>query len=217
MSFLTQESFNVHQALKNYGIEAPFLKKNKSLKLNKKKIKKYIGKIINLLNLNINNDSLSNTPERIAKMYVEETFFGLDYNNFPEISLIENKMNLNEMITVRNIHFISICEHHFLIIDGKVTISYFPQDKIIGLSTINQIVYFFSKRPQIQERFTKQILVALQVLLKTKNVAVLVTANHYCVRDRGIRDLTSELKTISFGGFFESNKEIKKEFLYNFF
>lgn len=215
MSLINRQAYMVHNALKDSGIETPFFNKNKALILNQKKIEGYMNKILCLLNLDIKNENLSKTPERISKMYVEEIFFGLDYNNFPKINLIKNEMNFNEMLTVRNICFTTICEHHFLIIDGKATISYLPKNRLIGLSKINKIVYFFSKRPQVQERFTKQILVSLQTLLSTNNVAVSVDAIHYCVKARGIGDYSSRVKTTSFGGFFKSDTQLKEEFLYN--
>lgn len=215
MFFAHKEALNVHKALKNYGIETPFFKSSISLQERTKKIEKYMNKIICLLNLDIKDDNLLKTSERVSKMYTKEIFSGLDYNNFPKISLMKNSINFNEMLVIRNINFTTICEHHFIIIDGKATIAYIPKKKIIGLSKINKIVYFFSKRPQIQERFTKQILVSLQTLLHTENVAVSITAIHYCMKARGGHDTNSDVKTGSFGGFFQSNKKIKEEFLKN--
>ncbi len=135
------------------------------------------------------------TPHRIAKMYVDEIFSGLDYANFPKITLIENKMKVDEMVTVRDITLTSTCEHHFVTIDGKATVAYIPKDSVIGLSKINRIVQFFAQRPQVQERLTQQILIALQTLLGTNNVAVSIDAVHYCVKARGIRDATSATTT----------------------
>ena len=128
-------------------------------------------------------------------MYVDEIFSGLDYANFPKITVIENKMKVDEMVTVRDITLTSTCEHHFVTIDGKATVAYIPKDSVIGLSKINRIVQFFSQRPQVQERLTQQILVALQTLLGTNNVAVSIDAVHYCVKARGIRDATSATTT----------------------
>lgn len=217
MSFAHKEALNVHKALKNYGIETPFFKSSISLKKRTKKIERYMNKIIYSLNLDIKDNSLLKTSRRVSRMYTEEIFFGLDYNNFPKISLIKNNIDFNEMLIVRDINFTTICEHHFVVIDGKATIAYIPKKNIIGLSKINKIVYFFSKRPQIQERLTKQILVSLQTLLHTESVAVSITAIHYCMRIRGVYDTNSDVKTGSFGGFFETNKEKRKEFLKNTF
>ena len=155
--------------------------------------------IMQLLNLDLSDDSLAETPHRIAKMYVDEIFSGLDYANFPKITVIENKMKVDEMVTVRDITLTSTCEHHFVTIDGKATVAYIPKDSVIGLSKINRIVQFFSQRPQVQERLTQQILVALQTLLGTNNVAVSIDAVHYCVKARGIRDATSATTTTSLG------------------
>lgn len=169
--------------------------------------------IMRLLNLDLTDDSLAETPSRIAKMYVDEIFSGLDYANFPKITLIENKMSVDEMVTVRDITLTSTCEHHFVTIDGKATVAYIPKDYVIGLSKINRIVRFFSQRPQVQERLTQQILVALQTLLGTTNVAVSIDAIHYCVKSRGVCDATSSTSTTSLGGLFKSNPSTRQEFL----
>ncbi|WMY97559.1 MAG: GTP cyclohydrolase I FolE [Arsenophonus sp.] len=203
----------IRKKLEQEGLETPFYPRNILDKNSKKKIENYIYKIICLLNLDFNNKEISVIPKRIVKMYTEDIFFGLDYNNFPKMNFIENKMNINEMITISNITLTSICEHHFLIIDGKATVSYIPKNKIIGLSKIIKIVHFFSKRPQIQERLTKQILVTLQMILETKNVAVFIDALHYCIKARDIHDSTSTTITKSFGGIFKSNNKTKQEFL----
>ena len=129
--------------------------------------------VMEVLGLDMSDDSLAETPERIAKMYVEEIFSGLDYQAFPKITLIDNKMGVDEMVKVSNITVTSTCEHHLVTIDGLAKVAYFPRGKVIGLSKINRIVQFFAKRPQVQERLTQQILVALQTLLETDNVAFL--------------------------------------------
>ncbi|WMY96847.1 MAG: GTP cyclohydrolase I FolE [Arsenophonus sp.] len=215
MSFLTEEADLVRRALENSGIETPFYMKSLSYNQRKQKIKKCIHKIMCLLNLDLQNDSLIKTPERVAKMYIDEIFSGLDYNNFPKITLIKNKMDVDEMVTVRYITLTSICEHHFITIDGTATVAYVPKDKLIGLSKINRIVQFFSNRPQVQERLTQQILIALQTLLDTINVAVSIDAIHYCVKARGIHDMTSSTMTTSLGGLFKSSHDTRQEFLRN--
>ena len=158
--------------------------------------------VVTTLGLDLANDSLSETPHRIAKMYVREIFAGLDYRRFPRISLIENRMGADEMVKIREIDLTSTCEHHFVTIDGKARVAYVPDQRIIGLSKINRIVRFFGQRPQVQERLTRQILVALQALLGTDDVAVCIEATHYCVKSRGVMDANSETCTTALGGCF---------------
>jgi GTP cyclohydrolase I len=146
-------------------------------------------------------------------MYVHEIFSGLDYSNFPRISLIENKMCADEMIKIKNIDLTSTCEHHFVTIDGTAKVAYIPNKKIIGLSKINRVVRFFAQRPQVQERLTRQILIALQTLLETKNVAVNLEATHYCVKSRGVQDSNSQTSTTALGGCFKENIHTRAEFL----
>lgn len=200
------------------NLENPF--QNHKLKINtiKRKflIKKYIKKILQLLNLNLKNDSISKTPDRIVNMYFNETFFGLNYYNFPKINTIKNTINFDEMILKKNITLTSTCEHHFLIFDGKANIAYIPKNKIIGLSTLHHIVRFFSARPQIQERLTKQISLTLETLLETQDVAVSINAIHYCIKARNFScDNENNVTTFSLGGIFKKNKNIRKEFLLN--
>ena len=146
-------------------------------------------------------------------MYVDEIFSGLDYQNFPKITLIENKMNIEEMVIIDDIELVSTCEHHFVTIDGQAKVAYIPGKKIIGLSKINRIVRFFAQRPQVQERLTQQILIALQTLLETNDVAVSINATHYCVKSRGVMDTNSSTKTTSLGGTFKTDSSTRSEFL----
>ena len=146
-------------------------------------------------------------------MYVDEIFSGLDYKNFPKVTMIENKMNVNEMVRVKGITLTSTCEHHLVTIDGMATVAYIPRGKIIGLSKINRIVKFFAQRPQVQERLTKQILVALQSLLETQDVAITIAATHYCVKSRGVEDVNSVTETTALGGIFKTNPQTRAEFL----
>ena len=169
--------------------------------------------VVGTLGLDLSDDSLTETPHRIAKMYVDEIFSGLDYQSFPKIALIENKMSVDEMIKVKDISLTSTCEHHFVVIDGMATVAYIPETKIIGLSKINRIVQFFAQRPQVQERLTQQVLIALQTLLETENVAVTIDATHYCVKARGVRDVNSSTVTTSLGGIFKTNPTTRSEFL----
>jgi len=176
-------------------------------------IRNAFGDIMNALGLDLRDDSLEETPHRIAKMYVDEVFGGLDYSQFPKITLIENKMNVEEMVCVEDIDLTSTCEHHFVTIDGTADVAYLPHRKIIGLSKINRIVRFFAQRPQVQERMTQQTLVALQTLLETNNVAVKVRATHYCVKSRGVMDTSSYTETTALGGVFKASSTTRSEFL----
>lgn len=215
MSSLSQEAHLVRKALEARGLETPLCGHSLSANECKQQIEAHMGAIMRLLNLDLNDDSLAETPKRVAKMYVDEIFSGLDYNNFPKITLIENKMDFDEMVTVRDITLTSVCEHHFVTIDGKATVAYIPKDMVVGLSKINRIVQFFSQRPQVQERLTQQILIALQTLLGTANVAVSIDAVHYCVKARGVRDVSSSTMTTSLGGLFKSSQNTRQEFLRN--
>lgn len=215
MSHLSQEATQVHQALLARGLETPLHAPVNALdnQQRKQQIAAHMREVMLLLNLDLTDDSLIETPQRLAKMYVDEIFSGLDYANFPKITLIDNKMKVDEMVTVRDITLTSTCEHHFVTIDGKATVAYIPKDKVIGLSKINRIVQFFSQRPQVQERLTQQVLVALQTLLGTNNVAVCIDAVHYCVKARGVQDATSATTTTSLGGLFKSSQNTRQEFL----
>lgn len=210
----TKEAMRVRDTLIEKGIETP-LQQNESMSSEKTKnnIEYHVNEILKLLQLDLTDDSLKDTPKRIAKMYVEEIFSGLDYSNFPQITLIDNKMNCDEMVRVNKISLTSTCEHHFVVIDGYATVAYIPRKKIIGLSKINRVVRFFSQRPQVQERMTQQILVALQTLLESDDVAVKIDATHYCVKSRGVLDSTSSTTTTALGGIFKSNAATRYEFL----
>ena len=176
-------------------------------------VKSSMTDIVTTLGLDLRDDSLTETPHRIAKMYVDELFGGLDYSNFPKIAVIDNKMGVEEMVKVDNISVISTCEHHFVTIDGASRVAYIPNNKIIGLSKINRIVRFFAQRPQVQERLTQQILVALQALLETDDVAVTIDATHYCVKSRGVMDTNSTTQTTALGGQFKEDHRTRAEFL----
>lgn len=169
--------------------------------------------ILEILGMDLNDDSLRETPMRVAKMYVNEVFQGLDPASFPKITTIENKMNYDQMIVVQEIECLSMCEHHFLTIDGVATVAYVPKTKVIGLSKINRIVQFFSRRPQVQERLTKQIADCLEYVLETKDVAVHINARHFCVITRGIQDSHSSTITCDLRGDFKHLPETRNEFL----
>lgn len=179
-----------------------------------KRIAGHFREIMVTLGLDLGDDSLTQTPERVAKMYVREIFSGLNPENFPAITSIENKLGyINEMVTVKDISIISVCEHHFVTIDGVATISYIPKDKVIGLSKINRIARFFSRRPQVQERLTKQIADCLMQVLETDDVAVVIRAKHYCVVQRGVEDATSVTVTSDLRGAFKDDPRTRSEFL----
>lgn len=177
------------------------------------KITEKFGEIMQILGLDLDDDSLRETPMRVAKMYVNEVFGGLDPKNFPKMTVIDNKMKYDQMIVVQNISCRSFCEHHFLPIDGFATVAYIPNKKVIGLSKINRIVQYFGRRPQVQERLTKQIADCLQYILGTTHVAVHINAKHYCVIMRGIEDTTSTTSTSDLRGHFKTRQETREEFL----
>ena len=198
-SNLSLEAQLVRNALIEKGLETPMSGIKLSRDEKYTRIRDAMTQVATALGLDLKDDSLQETPHRIAKMYVDEIFSGLNYQSFPKISLIKNKMNTEEMIKVKAVKVISTCEHHFVTIDGLANVAYLPGKKIIGLSKINRIVSFFAQRPQVQERLTQQILVALQTLLDTRDVAVFIDATHYCVKARGIMDASSRTETSAFG------------------
>lgn len=214
MTGLSDSAKLVKDALESRGLETPMRPNNIGRDEKKQKIEHHMREILNLLELDLTDDSLEETPHRIAKMYVDEIFSGLNYENFPKITVIENKMNVSEMVCVKDITVTSTCEHHLVTIDGKAAVAYIPRGKIIGLSKINRIVRFFAQRPQVQERMTQQILVALQALLESDDVAVTMDATHYCVKSRGVMDATSTTTTTALGGIFKSNPSTRAEFLH---
>ena len=210
---LTTEAEKVREALLEKGLETPMTPSEMNPNQKYNRIKGLLTEVVSTLGLDLTDDSLAETPHRIAKMYVHEIFSGLDYDNFPKISVIENKMSVDEMVKVSNIDLTSTCEHHFITIDGLAEVAYIPENKILGLSKINRIVRFFAQRPQVQERLTQQILVAIQSLVETENVAVTIKATHYCVKSRGVMDANSETSTTALGGIFKTNPQTRAEFL----
>jgi len=203
----------VRQALIKQGLETPMIKTDLTRDEKHDRIVKAMTDVMTTLGLDLSDDSLCETPKRIARMYLDEIFNGLDYSNFPKITVIDNKMQVDEMVKVSNINVISTCEHHLITIDGHSKVAYIPKDKIIGLSKINRIVKFFADRPQVQERLTQQVLIALQTLLGTDDVAVTIDATHYCVKARGIMDENSRTQTNAMGGQFKQDNRLRSEFL----
>jgi len=178
----------------------------------KERIQGLFTEIMDTLGLDLTDDSLKGTPRRVAKMFVDEVFSGLNPKNKPKLSVFDNTFNYNEMLVEKNITLYATCEHHFLPIIGVAHVAYFSSGKIIGLSKMNRIVDYFARRPQVQERLNKQIVEALQEALGTKDVACLIDATHLCVNSRGVRDTKSTTITAIYGGKFNDDV-IKQEFL----
>jgi len=175
-------------------------------------IEEHFREIMNILGLDLTDDSLRGTPHRVAKMYVKEIFSGLNPANKPKIALFENKYKYNEMLVERNITMISNCEHHFVPIVGVAHVAYISNGSVIGLSKINRIVRYFAKRPQVQERLTVQIANELKEALNTNDVAVVIDAQHLCVSSRGVEDRSSSTVTAHYSGKFQQ-EATKEEFL----
>jgi GTP cyclohydrolase I len=213
-SQLSPEAKLVRDALVARGLETPMVPNGLSRDEKYRRITAAFTDITRTLGLDLTDDSLCETPHRIAKMYVDEIFSGLDYGKFPKITAIDNKMQVEEMVQVDNIDLVSTCEHHFVTIDGSAKVAYIPGEKIIGLSKINRIVRFFAQRPQVQERLTQQVLVALQTLLGTEDVAVTINAVHYCVKSRGVMDTNSTTRTTALGGAFKTDARTRAEFIH---
>jgi GTP cyclohydrolase I len=203
----------IHEHLVKMGVETP----TKDSALDRKEkievIEAHFNGIMRALGLDLEDDSLMDTPKRVAKMYVNEIFWGLDYDAFPKCTTVANKMKYDEMVVESNVNVQSNCEHHFVIIDGLATVAYVPNEKVLGLSKINRIVEYFAKRPQIQERLTEQVFHALCYILETENVAVMIDAQHYCVKSRGVEDTGSSTVTTKLGGGFKTDAAARAEFL----
>lgn len=209
----SEDALKVREALIARGLETPLVDNDLNRDQKFERIQSAFADIASTLGLDLTDDSLCDTPKRIARMYVDELFSGLDYASFPKATAIVNKMGVEEMVKVDDIGVVSTCEHHFITIDGVASVAYIPAEKIIGLSKINRIVRFFARRPQVQERLTQQILVALQTLLETDNVAVTIKAVHYCVKARGVMDANSQTTTTALGGAFKEDSRTRAEFL----
>ena len=175
-------------------------------------IRDNVEKILHTIGMDLNDDSIKGTPDRVAKMFVNEIFSGLNPKNKPKSSTFENKYKYGEILIEKNITLYSTCEHHLLPIYGKAHVGYISNGNVVGLSKMNRIVDYFSRRPQVQERLTLQIVEELQKVLNTKDVACVIDAKHMCVNSRGINDISSSTITAEFGGKFK-NKQTKREFL----
>lgn len=203
----------VHQYLLDKGVETPMTVGLHEPGYKRQEIEYHFGQIMDVLGLDRTDDSLIETPKRVAKMYVDEIFSGLDYDNFPKCTAVDNKMAYDEMVVERSIVAISSCEHHFVTIDQKVDVAYIPKKKVLGLSKLNRIAKFFAQRPQIQERYAEQLFHALAFILETEDIAVVVNGKHYCVAQRGVEDTSSWTVTSKLGGCFKEDPRVRKEFM----
>ncbi|HCE53551.1 MAG: GTP cyclohydrolase [Lutibacter sp. BRH_c52] len=207
------EDFSINDIGDNHlytNLETP-LKSNAfeiSDKEKKEKISVLFAEIMDVMGMDLNDDSLKGTPERVAKMYIDEIFSGLNPKNKPKMSLFENKYQYNQMLVEKNITFYSNCEHHFVPIFGKAHVAYISSGKVIGLSKLNRIVQYYAQRPQVQERLTNQIGKDLEHILQTEDIAVIIDAKHLCVCSRGIKDDTSTTITTYYGGAFKNPQKI---------
>lgn len=202
----------IHKQLIEAGVETPMVNlKLPSYDERLGKITMAFTDIMKTLNLDLSDDSLTETPRRVAKMYLNEVFWGLDYKNFPKITCINNKMHYDNMLLERHIKVTSNCEHHFIPMMGEAFIAYIPNTKVIGLSKLNRVVEFFSRRPQVQERLCEQIFHTLRYILETEDIAVVIKAEHTCVKLRGVEDYNSDTVTSKLGGAF-FNGRLRDEF-----
>jgi GTP cyclohydrolase I len=204
----------VEDHLKKLGLNTPTIDNGLSVDKKMKIIEKHVKAILETLGMDLTDDSLAETPKRVAKMYVKEIFSGLLVENFPKATVIENKMTTGkEFVLERNISVYSSCEHHLLPILSKVSIAYIPKNNVIGLSKMHRLCKHYAKRPQVQERLTFQIQAALQFILETDDVAVYIDGVHTCVSTRGVEDVTSSTVTLAAGGVFNTNDILRGEFL----
>ena len=205
----------IHEYLKSIGIETPTVPEHLNVD-NKEKIEKiqyHMTEVWKTLGMDLSDDSLTDTPNRIAKMMVLDHYWGLLPENFPKNTTILNKMNCDEMITLTDIPVMSNCEHHGIVFAGSAVVSYIPDKKVIGISKLARVVEYFSRRPQVQERLTAQIYHAISYLLETKNVGVAIKAQHYCMISRGVESPNTWTTTTKLGGAFKDQSHTKSEFL----
>jgi GTP cyclohydrolase I len=195
----------------------PVLKEKLNLSSDEKKrlIAEKMGEILEILGLDLHDASLAETPKRVAEMYVDEIFWGLDPTHFPEVVMQRQECERSEMVLIKNISLISFCEHHFVPMVGKAHVAYIPKDQVIGLSKVNRIVKYFAKRPQLQERLTAQIADSLSIVLQSEDVAVYTTARHHCVSARGVEDEGSETDIHVLRGVFLHDDAQRREFFSN--
>lgn len=205
----------IHAYLVEKGVETPTVPNSLDRKEKIARIEELYADIMKTLGLDLSDDSLVETPKRVAKMMVQEIMWGLDHETFPKCTTVENKMGCDEMIVEKNITVKSLCEHHILPIVGEAHIAYIPSKdtkKVLGLSKMPRIVEYFSRRPQIQERLTSQIFYALQYILGTEDIAVTIVADHMCVSQRGVEDNSANTTTSKLGGCFKNEPETRAEY-----
>lgn len=205
----------VREHLTSLGLETPLVSEKLDVD-NKTKIdilEKNFQNIWETLGYDMSDDSLVDTPKRMAKMWVLETMWGLQEDNFPKCTVVENKFNADEMVCVKDITIMSNCEHHGVVIDGVCAIAYIPKRNVLGLSKLNRVANYFAARAQVQERLTSQIHAALCYILDTEDVAVLMDAEHYCVKSRGVEDTTSSTVTSKLSGAFKNDPATRQEFM----
>ena len=203
----------VQKYLIEKGVETPIVKSRLVESEKIELIRDNMETVIDVLGLDRKDDSIGGTADRVAKMLVKELCYGLSYNRFPKISVFENKMKYDSMVIQKNITFHSLCEHHFVNFNGMAQVAYIPNGKVIGLSKLNRIVNFFARRPQVQERLNEQIYYALEHILGTSDIAVLMQAEHLCVKSRGIQDQNSGMTTSKLGGGFYDISKLRNEFM----
>lgn len=203
----------IHQLLLSKKVESPvFFDKTNMDNFNI--IQQKVKELLEAIGIDLNNISVSDTPKRTTKFFINELFYGLDYNNFPKMTTNPNDFLYHRPLFSEGIYFNSTCEHHLVSISGLAYLAYIPKNKIIGLSKLNRVVDFFAKRPQVQERVTRQIFFTLQEILGTQDVAVGIKAKHHCIAIRGVRDESTRNTTVEFGGQFEGNEQLQN-ILYN--
>jgi len=203
----------VKKYLIDNGVETPIVESHLNADEKIELIEENFEVVLDVLGLDREDDSISGTANRVAKMLVSELCSGLSYNEFPKVSVFENKMGYDQMVVQKEITFHSMCEHHFVNFNGFAQIAYIPNDTVVGLSKLNRIVNFFARRPQVQERLTEQIFYALKYILNTDNIAVLISAEHLCVKSRGIGDQSSGMTTSKLGGHFFDKQSVRSEFM----
>lgn len=204
----------VSNHLSSLGLETPVDRKYLEVDNKQKieKIERHMTEILQTIGLDLTNDSLAETAKRVSKMMVLEQSWGLLPENFPKCTTVKKGIEYDEMVKCDMIQVMSVCEHHWVTIDGFATVAYIPEQEVLGLSKINRIVEYYSRRPQIQERLTCQISEALKFILKTDNVAVSINAKHYCVASRGVSDANSRTTTSKLSGVFKTEPEVRAEF-----
>jgi len=205
--------YSVKEYLIDKGVETPMVEFNMSREDKIELIRDNMKTVIEVLGLDTTDDSIRCTADRVAKMYVDELCSGMDYNGFPACTVFDNKMGYNQMIIQKDITFHSMCEHHFVNFNGFAQVAYIPNGSVVGLSKLNRIVNFFARRPQVQERLNEQIFYALEHILGTSDIAVLIQAEHLCVKSRGISDQNSGMITSKLGGGFYNISKLRNEFM----